>query len=337
MIRRRLPAPLPLTFALPLTLVLGCASSAQPPTTPTPAEPTLHTFTSDQNGFDTHTYYLDTGSEVVVFDAQFTPALAQAMVDDIRAHTDSPIRYLVITHPNPDKFNGASVFRELGAQIVASRATAEAIPGVHAYKKYYFVNVAGMFTEDDYPTPTGVDLVFDDELVLDLDGAEEVRLRVLDHAGVSSTQTVASIPSLDALVVGDLIHHGVHAWLEGGIVDGAPQPDLSAWRAALDELSEFGNPTVYAGRGEPAALDEAAPAQAAYLAKVDDLTRAYVAEVGAPALLGDDASTHHAALAERIKAAFPEYGLGYMADFSVYGLATAVASETAGDSASAAR
>ena len=32
--------------------------------------PSLATFTSDAAGFDTHSYWLDTGSEVVVFDAQ---------------------------------------------------------------------------------------------------------------------------------------------------------------------------------------------------------------------------------------------------------------------------
>jgi len=319
------------SLAITLTLLLAplaaCGDNdgpAQPP-----AEPVLHTFTSDQNGFDTHSYYLDTGAEVVVFDAQFTPALAQALVDDIRAHTDAPIRYLVITHPNPDKFNGAPVFQALGAKVVASEATAAAIAGVHAYKRNFFVNVAGMFTEETYPAQARVDLTFAGELTLDLDAGTEVRLRVLDNPGVSSTQTVASIPALDAIVVGDLIHHQAHAWLEGGIVEGAPRPDLASWRAALDELAVFGNATVYAGRGALTALDEALPAQQAYLAQVEDITRAYIAEHGADALLGSDAAAHQAAISERIAAAYPDHALPYMTQFSIYGLATALASEIA--------
>lgn len=327
------------SLAITLTLLLGPALAAchgnDGPAQP-PAEPVLHTFTSDQNGFDTHSYYLDTGAEVVVFDAQFTPALAQALVDDIRAHTDAPIRYLVITHPNPDKFNGAPVFQALGAKVVASEATAAAIAGVHAYKRNFFVNVAGMFTEETYPAQAQVDITFADELTLDLDGTE-VRLRVLDNPGVSSTQTVASIPALDALVVGDLIHHQAHAWLEGGIVDGAPRPDLARWRAALDELAVFGNATVYAGRGALTALDEAVPAQKDYLAQVEDITRAYVAEHGADALLGSDAATHQAAIAERIAATYPDHALPYMTQFSIYGLATAVASQVAAGNQPASR
>lgn len=318
------------SLAITLTLVPGLALAACTGDDPTPApEPVLYTFTSDQNGFDTHSYYLDTGAEVVVFDAQFTPALAQALVDDIRSHTDAPIRYLVVTHPNPDKFNGAAVFRALGASVVASEATAAAIPGVHAYKRNFFVHVAGMFTEDTYPAQAEVDVVFRDQLVLDLDADVEVRLRVLENPGVSSTQTVAAIPALDALVVGDLVHHGAHAWLEGGIVDGAPRPDLARWRAALDELSDLGNPTVYAGRGELVALEEAIPAQQEYLTRVEDITGAYIAEHGADALLGSEAATHHAAISERIAAAYPEHALPYMTQFSIYGLATALASAAA--------
>jgi glyoxylase-like metal-dependent hydrolase (beta-lactamase superfamily II) len=321
------------SLAITLTLLSGLALAAcgEEPAAPGPM---LYTFTSDGNGFDTHSHYLDTGAEVVVFDAQFTPALAQALVDDIRSHTDSPIRYLVVTHPNPDKFNGAPVFQALGAWVVASEATAAAIPGVHAYKRNFFVNVAGMFTEETYPAQAQVDVVFSDQLTLDLDAGVEVRLRVLENAGVSSTQTVASIPALDALVVGDLVHHGAHAWLEGGIVDGAPRPDLASWRAALDELSDFGNPTVYAGRGELVALDEAIPAQTDYLTRVEDITRDYIAEHGASALLGSEAATHHAAISERIAATYPDHALPYMTQYSIYGLATAMA---AAESAGAAR
>lgn len=329
------------SLAITLTLLLGPAVTAcrgnDGPAQPPPSEPVFHTFTSDQSGFDTHSYYLDTGAEVVVFDAQFTPALAQALVDDIRAHTDAPIRYLVITHPNPDKFNGAPVFQALGAKVVASEATAAAIAGVHAYKRNFFVNVAGMFTEDTYPAQAQVDITFAGELALDLDSGTEVRLRVLDNPGVSSTQTVAAIPALDALVVGDLIHHQAHAWLEGGIEGGAPRPDLARWRAALDELAVFGNATVYAGRGALAALDEALPAQKAYLAQAEDITRAYIAEHGPDALLGSDAATHHAAIAARITAAYPDHALPYMTQFSIYGLATAVASQIAAEDQRAAR
>jgi glyoxylase-like metal-dependent hydrolase (beta-lactamase superfamily II) len=280
---------------------------------------TLYTFTSDAAGFDTHSFYYDTGREVVVFDAQFTEPLAQALVDDIRAHTDSPIRYVVITHPNPDKFNGVGPLRAAGATVVASEATAAAISGVHAYKRAAFI-ANGTFDEDSYPPEAVVDLRFTDTLRLDLLGDATIELQVLEHPGVSSTQTVAYIPAAEALIVGDLVHHGVHAWLEGGIVDGAPRPDLSAWSAALDELRAWGDVSVYGGRGAPAPVEVAVAAQQDYLVGIDGVVRDYVAGVDDPdAFTGEAAAGHYAAITEAAREAFPERGLDYLITYGVYG------------------
>ena len=50
----------------------------------------LYTFDSGEAGFFTKTYFYDTGEEVVAFDAQFTPELAEAAIASLREQTDSP-------------------------------------------------------------------------------------------------------------------------------------------------------------------------------------------------------------------------------------------------------
>ena len=157
----------------------------------------VDSYVSDAEGFDTRSFWIDTGLEVVVFDAQSTDAQAREII--------------------------LGIVRAAGAKVVASERTAAAIPGVHAYKRAFFVDVAKMIPADQYPAEPTIDLTFRDELKLPTN-AGEVWLRELDHAGVSSTQTVGWVPAARALFVGDLVHHGVHAWLEGGIVDGAPKP-----------------------------------------------------------------------------------------------------------------
>lgn len=283
----------------------------------------LQRFTSGAEGFATHTHWYDTGREVVVFDAQFTPALAEQAIAAIRAKTASPITYLVITHANPDKFNGAAAFQRIGAKVVASAATAKAIPGVHAYKKHYFVEVAKLFTEATYPAEARVDRTFTGQLRLPLAGGAVVELRTLANGGVATSQTVAHVPAAKALVVGDLVHHRAHAWLEGAIVDGAPKPDLAGWHAALDELRAFAGTTVYGGRGEAAPVAVAVREQHAYLAGMEKLVKTYVA--GLPdakaALTGPDAGAHWQALTDRATKAFPGHDLGFMVTYGVYGLA----------------
>ena len=288
---------------------------------------TLGTFTSDAKGFDTNTYYYDDGQEVTVIDTQFVPALTQAMVDQIRAKTKSPITRVIVTHPNPDKFNGLSVLHALGAESVASKATAEAMKGVHNYKKYFWVQMAKAFTEETYPKFEPVKTTFSGTASIKLKSGETLSLFELKHAGVSSTQTVVRVDRTGDLIVGDLVHFNAHSWLEGGIVQGKPQADLKAWRMAVAELTALGNKPgaqVYGGRGDPAPVAAAVKYQQDYLAKADDIVSRYVA--GAPAAELKDAARsqpHFQALQKQFEQAFPSAKLSYLVGYGVYGLVAA--------------
>lgn len=286
---------------------------------------TLGSFTSDVNGFDTHTYYYDDGQEVTVFDTQFVPALTQAMLDKIASETDSPVTRLVITHPNPDKFNGIKLMHEIGATSIASDATAAAIPGVDAYKRYYWVEIAKAFTNDTYPEIEPVMETFSGQKVITLASGETITLIELKHSGVSTTQTVARIDATGDLIVGDLVHHKAHAWLEGGIADGATRVDLDAWKDALAELPALGE-RVYGGRGEMGVpVEEAVTAEVAYLDGMEKLVDTYIAGLGEKAgeLGGDAAGAHYNAIQQEAEKAFPDYALPYMIGYGVYGLVNA--------------
>ena len=316
------------TVVLMLTsLVVGpTPARAQEATPVTGSEGgTLYTYDSGEAGFFTKTYFYDTGSEVVAFDAQFTPELAEQAIAFLREQTDNPITYLVITHPNPDKFNGAPAFQDEGAKVIASAATEAAIPGVHAYKKAGFVGM-GMFTEETYPQQAEVDETFTGTQTLELGDGKTVELSELSEPGVSSTQTVAFIPELNALIVGDLVHHKLHAWLEGGIVNGHATPTIDSWIADLQELeTTFAGdpePIVYGGRGESAPLSVAVADQIAYLEKADQIVTDYVAGLGdkKSELSSDQAGEHYAAIQAELEQAFPDYAFPDMISFSVYGL-----------------
>lgn len=285
----------------------------------------IYSFESDGNGFNTKNFFYDNGEEIVVFDTQFTPDTAKKSIEFLRTKTQNPITYVVITHPNPDKFNGMSAFQEQGAKIISSRATSDSMKGVHEYKKYYFVNMAKMFTENTYPKLSQVDVVFNQSYDLRLKNGEVIALTELSNPGVSSNQTVASISSVNALVVGDLVHHNAHAWLEGGIVNGKPTPTLKGWLADLNELQtnfKATNPIVYGGRGEAVKLDQAVTAQISYLKKADAIIAQYIVNLGAKKteLQGDKAGQHYPALQAQFERAFPAYSLGYMIQYGAYGL-----------------
>lgn len=281
-------------------------------------------FKSGPEGFDTRMFFYEGESEVIAFDAQFTPALAEKAIKKLREHTDKPISWLVITHPNPDKFNGASVFKAEGAKVISSAATAAAIPGVHAYKEYFFVQIAKMFKSGEYPQPVPVDQTFTGETSLVLRGGEKIQLKELSHPGVSSTQTVAYIGNAKTLVVGDLVHHKAHAWLEGGIVNGKPVPTVDGWISALRELGSLypQETTVLGGRGVTTDLKTAVLAQTKYLKEAVKQVRQELSDLGprVAGFNGPESGAMYTKLAARFQTRFPDYALAYMIEYGSYGL-----------------
>lgn len=305
---------------------LGAAAVALTLTSPLAAEAgQLHVFTSGDAGFNTHSVWYDDGKEVTVVDTQFTLEVAQQLVDDIQKQTKSPITRIIVTHPNPDKFNALSVFHKLGAESIASAKTAAAIPGVDAYKRYFWVEIAHVFTDETYPKVEPVKTTFSGQIVIKLKSGETITLIELKEAGVSSNQVVVRIDSTGDLIVGDLVAYKAHAWLEGGIIDGKTQPNIAGWKADLQQLLTLGKGKIYGGRGQFGPVAEVVPVQIAYLDKADQIVTNYVKKLGDNALaeLTDPVKSqaHFQEIQAEFVKAFPNYALPDLISYGVYGLA----------------
>ena len=307
------------TIAMMALSLTGCAS---PGTRTTSTSGRVIEFRSGPEGFDTRTFFYEGEQEVIAFDSQFTPSLAKASIAHLRKFTQKPITWLVITHPNPDKFNGTSVFKAEGARIIASAATAEAIPSVHAYKEYFFVEMAKMFKKGDYPALASIDQTFTGNTDLVLRGGERIHLHELAKPGVSSTQTVAYIEEANALMVGDLIHFKSHAWLEGGIIGDKASPTVDGWIADLKELTKTfpQDSKVFGGRGETTDLTTAVKAQVEYLKQSPKIIREQLKATPIEKM-------DYKALTKRFEKAFPDYTLGYLIEYGAYGLTQQVATQ----------
>lgn len=305
---------------------LGAAAVALTLTSPLAAEAgQLHVFTSGDEGFNTHSVWYDDGKEVTVVDTQFTLEVAQQLVDDIQKQTKSPITRIIITHPNPDKFNALSVFHKLGAESITSAKTAAAIPGVDAYKRYFWVEIAHAFTNETYPKVEPVKTTFSGQIVIKLKSGETITLIELKEAGISSNQVVVRIDATGDLIVGDLVAYQAHAWLEGGIIDGKTQPNIAGWKADLQQLLTLGKGKIYGGRGQFGPVAEVVPVQIAYLDKADQIVTNYVKKLGDNALaeLTDPVKSqaHFQEIQAEFVKAFPNYALPDLISYGVYGLA----------------
>ncbi|TCU14825.1 MBL fold metallo-hydrolase [Rhizobium sullae] len=284
----------------------------------------LHVWTSEPAGFNTHSVWYDDGFEVTVVDTQFTPAIAEKLIADIHKETRSPITRVIVTHPNPDKFNATAVFHNAGAESIASAATAASLPGVDAYKRNFWVKVAKSFSEETYPRPEPIQTTFSGRTTIKLKSGETITLIELARPGISSTQTIVRFDATGDLAVGDLVHYKTHAWLEGGIVNGKPKPDLEGWKADLKELPGLAKGRVYGGRGEFAPVEEAVAAQITYLDKADTIVADYLNALGDNAKAefddGARAQQHYALIRDAVAKAFPDYAMPDLVSYSVYGL-----------------
>lgn len=286
---------------------------------------TLGVYTSGPEGFDTHTYWYDDGQEVTVIDTQFVPALTPAMIDKIQASTRSPITRVVVTHANPDKFNGLSVLHARGVESIASLRTTQAMPGVHAYKKYYFTQVAKTFTDATYPAFEPVRTTFTGRIEIRLKSGETLSLIELKNPGVALAQTVVRIDRTGDLIVGDLVHHKAHLWLEGGIEDARPRADLAGWKAALAELPLLAQGSVYGGRGAVGQVSEAVTEAVTYLERAESVVASHMQATSAADLKDPSkAAAQHAAIQRKLEGSFPTYGLSYLVGYSVYGLVSSM-------------
>jgi len=111
-----------LAWLLPAQVASGQALRAQqvaPQTWMVQGESALGS--SANRNFISNAAFVVTDEGVLVVDALGSPALAQALLDEIRRITPKPVRYLVVTHFHADHIYGLQVFKAAGAQIIAQR------------------------------------------------------------------------------------------------------------------------------------------------------------------------------------------------------------------------
>lgn len=219
---------------------------------------------SPENGGDIANLGFVVGQDAVaVIDAGNTRAIGEALYAAIRQRTDLPVRWLVLTHMHPDHVFGAEVFREAGAQIVASERLA---PALAARAESY---TAALERQVGAPAALGSRLVLPDRPL----SASET----LDLGG----RALALVPEPVAHTDNDLTVRDslTGTWFLGDLVFDRHTPSLdgsaTGWLDTLARLRAEPAPRVVPGHGR-AVLDWPAgvEATAGYLAGLVAETRA---------------------------------------------------------------
>jgi glyoxylase-like metal-dependent hydrolase (beta-lactamase superfamily II) len=177
---------------------------------------------------------------VLVADTQATPAMAQDVIRRIRAVTDKPIKYVVLTHYHAVRVLGASAY---GAQqVIASEDTYDLIvERGEADKASEIGRFPRLFSNVETVPPgmTWPTLTFNGKMTLWL-GQLEVQLLQLGR-GHTKGDTVVWLPQERTLLSGDLVEFDATPY--------AGDAYFKDWPRTLDNVAALKPLALVPGRG----------------------------------------------------------------------------------------
>ena len=203
----------------------------------------------------------------LVFDAQATPAMANKVIERVRAVTDKPIRYVINTHMHPDHVFGNAVFKEDAPAFVANHKLAR---GLGSRAERYLATSKRMLGEEAFQ---GIEVVLptvavDDKMSLDLGG----RTLLLETQRTAHTDNdlIVTDSATNTLFLGDLLFSVHVPTLDGSIL---------GWLAVIDALKQRNAARVVPGHGPHAMeLPEAFEPEQRYLATIVSDVRKLIKE-----------------------------------------------------------
>jgi glyoxylase-like metal-dependent hydrolase (beta-lactamase superfamily II) len=196
---------------------------------------------------DPNTGIIVGGDAVMVIDTRATPAMAEDVIRHVRAVTDKPIKYVLLSHYHAVRVMGASAYK--ADHVIASQGTYELIQerGQQDFESEVqrfprlFRNV------ESVPGLTWPNLVFDRALTLWL-GKTEVQIKHIGK-GHSKGDTIAWLPKERVLFSGDLVEEGAAPYCGDAY--------FNEWPDTLEKLRQFEPEKLVPGRGDAMMTAEA--------------------------------------------------------------------------------
>jgi len=267
------------------------AASAPPPAPVATAAPapapklSLQVITGSAEGFLVTSTLVTGDKEAVLIDAELTLADGKKAADAVTA-SKKTLTTVFVTHWHPDHYFGFSAIKELfpNAKLVALPATVEEIQKsweakVKQWKPLFKDAIP---SKPVVPEPLAGEGLMVDGVKLDVVGGQQ---------GDASNDAYVWIPSLKAVIAGDIVYDDVFPWT----AETTPET-RKTWAATLDKLSAL-NPEVVVP-GHQKADHKQTPSSIAF-------TKTYLAAF-------DDAlatSKKPAELQAKIKAKYPDSAL----------------------------
>jgi glyoxylase-like metal-dependent hydrolase (beta-lactamase superfamily II) len=263
------------TLCLGVALVSGAAQAQESPLT-------LKVITVSEASLYSNATLIMGKTDAVLVDPPFTRADGYRLVADI-LESGKTLKYVFVTHDHPDHFMSLEVILDAfpNAQAIAAPQVVADIWRSWPNKLKRWGPMLGANGPQRPTTPTAWE-----KPSFELEGQE---LRILGPMqGDHHDATALYIPSLNALIAGDIAFDNIHPWLGEHNAK-----NRKAWIKALDTLIAMKPAIVVAGHKLPGQPDDAGSLQ---------FTRDYIVAFDAAAKKSKTSEE----LANKMKAAFPK-------------------------------
>jgi glyoxylase-like metal-dependent hydrolase (beta-lactamase superfamily II) len=199
--------------------------------------------------------------DAVLIDALIVFEEAGRLVDWIR-ESGKNLTTIYITHGHGDHFFGLNTV--LAAFPDARAVTAApVVPFAHGQVSPEGLGFWGAVFPGQIPEQPAVPAALDGD-VIDLEG-QELRVVAVTQADTAPS-TMVHIPSLDAVIAGDVVYNGIHQWMAE-----TDHESRRRWLASIEQVEALEPRIVVAGHKRPDARDDDPAA-------IFSATKAYIAD-----------------------------------------------------------
>lgn len=200
---------------------------------------------TDNKGFRMNMAFVVGKDSVAVIESGFYPAMAKAMIKHIQSITDLPIKYVINSNSQPDRFFGNDAFHQLEADIIAHKKEIKRMnENVNMYAM--FVENSMKFKKDSIKVPKNPNRPIEDNTEIDLGGG--VKLAIHCYKGAHTpAPLIIHIPSDNVVYAGDILYSGrLLAIVPGG--------NIAEWLETFNYLRKFKSAVFIPGHGKPGPL-----------------------------------------------------------------------------------
>jgi glyoxylase-like metal-dependent hydrolase (beta-lactamase superfamily II) len=218
------------------TLVLGLALLISVTTT---AQQKLHlkVYVASENGWCVTSTLISGKTESILVDTQFLKSEANQVADLVGA-SGTHLKAVIITHPHDDHYMGMGVIHERFPQAPIYMTAA----AIEQYKSEY-PQVVG-WLKKNMPAEAPSTMPIPDVLPGNHFTVDGQAIEIMQGQGdeAKTLNNFLWIPSLRAVITGDMVFNGVHAWL----ANSTPE-SRAAWLESLNSLTRLHPQILVAG------------------------------------------------------------------------------------------